>query len=180
MGAPFSITIDSSKLSRGFRPSKRMPRNSGFLVECAGGVGRDGVLQCLDELTQLATDTITDSFPYPQLFLFTNFIIVCSQTKIYEYVSGALVPKLTVAAGSTWSAVDLYDHIYMSNGKIAVVRSVADKTYSETTELPIAMTICNFQGQVLIGGPDVIAPGANLTIKADSIDVAVTQHGDWA
>ena len=179
MGAPFSITIDSSKLSRGLRPSKRMPRNSGFLVECAGGVGRDGVLQVLDELTRLATDTITDSFPYPQIFVFTNMIIVCGQTKIYEYISGNLVEKLTVAAGSTWSAADLYDHVYMSNGKVAVVRSAADKTYSETNELPTAMTIVNFNGQIMIGGPDVVAPGANLTMKADSIDITVTQHGDW-
>ena len=156
-----------------------MPRNSGFLVECAGGVGRDGVLQVLDELTRLATDTITDAFPYPQLFVFTNFIIVCSQTKIYEWVSGTLVLKLTVAAGSTWSCVDLYDHAYMSNGKVAVVRSAADKTYSETTELPIAMTICNFNGQIMIGGPDVVAPGADLTIRADSIDVTVSQRGGW-
>lgn len=176
---PFSHTIPSEQLSRGLRPSKRMPRNSGFLVECAGGVGRDGVLQVLDELTRLATSTITDPFPFPQLFLFTNMIIVCSQTKIYEYISGSLVEKLTVAAGSTWSAIDLYDHVYMSNGKVAVVRSAADKTYSETTELPTAMTICNYNGQIMIGGPDVVAPGASLTMKADPIDVAVTQHGDW-
>ena len=151
----FSFTIESKHLSRGLRPSKRNPRNSQFLVECAGAVGRDGVLQCLDEITRLATTAITDGFPYPQIFVFTNMIIICGQTKIYEWVSGALVEKLTVTAGSTWSAVDFYDYVYLSNSKVAVIRNAADKTYSITTDLPICMAVCNFKGQVIIGAPDV-------------------------
>ncbi|HUS89590.1 MAG TPA: hypothetical protein VMW91_09535, partial [Desulfosporosinus sp.] len=56
MSEEFTINIESKHLVRGLRPSKRMPRNSKYLVECAGAVGRDGVLQALDELTRLATD----------------------------------------------------------------------------------------------------------------------------
>lgn len=150
----FSITIDSSKLSRGLRPSKRMPRNSGYLVECSGAVGRDGVLQVLEELTRIDTSVITDPHPYPQLFVFTNLIIICGKTKIYEYVGGSLVLKLTVTTGSTWSAVDFYDYVYMSNGTVAVIRDAETKLYSITTDQPTAQAICNFQGQVLIGAPD--------------------------
>ena len=151
----FSFTIESKDLSRGLRPSKRNPRNSRFLVECAGAVGRDGVLSALDEITRLATTAITDGFPYPQIFVFTNVIIICGQTKIYEWVGGALVLKLTVAAGSTWTAVDFFDYVYMSNEKVAVIRSSEEKTYSETTDLPTCMSACNFKGQVIIGAPDV-------------------------
>ena len=150
----FSFTIESKHLSRGLRPSKRMPRNSRFLVECAGAVGRDGVLQSLDEITRLATDTITDAFPYPQIFVFTNVIIICSSTKIYEWISSALVEKLTVSAGSTWTAIDFFDYIYLSNGTVAVERDALDKTYSETTDLPTAMAACNFNGQAILGSPD--------------------------
>lgn len=150
----FSVTIDTGKLSKGLRPSKRMPRNSGFLVECAGAVGRDGVLQALDELTRIDTSVITDPHPYPQIFVFTNIIIICGKTKIYEYVAEALVEKLTVAAGSTWSAVDFFDYIYMSNGTVAVIRDAGDKTYSITTDQPTAQAMCNFNGQCLIGAPD--------------------------
>ena len=177
---PFSITIDSPKLSRGLRPSKRLPRNSGYLVECKGCVGRDNVLQSLDELTRIATAAITDVFPFPQLFIFTNIIIICSSTKIYEYVGGTLVEKLTVTAGSLWTAVDFYDFIYMSNGNTAVIRDPGSKVYSVTTDQPKAMAICNFQGQVLAGAPDVEGgvPGASLTVDADSIDLTITQHGE--
>lgn len=151
----FSFTIESKHLSRGLRPSRRNPRNSRFLVECAGAVGRDGVLSALDEITRLATTAITDGFPYPQIFVFTNMIIICGQTKIYEWISGALVEKLTVTAGSTWSVVDFYDYVYLSNSKVAVIRNAADKTYSITTDLPTCMAVCNFKGQVIIGAPDV-------------------------
>jgi len=150
------ITIGSDKLSRGLRASKRLPRDNGFLVESKGMVGKDGVLQSMDELTRMATSTITDAFPYPQIFVFTSVIIVCGETKIYEWVGGALVEKLTATAGSTWSAVDFYEYVYMSNSKVAVVRDALDKTYSTTTDLPLASSICNFSGQVIIGSPDVV------------------------
>lgn len=152
----FSVTIDTSRLSKGLRPSKRMPRNSRYLVECSGAVGKDGVLQSIDELARMITDTITDPFPYPQIFVFTNLILVCGKTKIYEWVADSLVEKLTVTAGSTWSAIDFYDYIYMSNGTVAVTRDASTKLYSITTSLPTAQAICNFNGQVLIGAPDEV------------------------
>jgi hypothetical protein len=178
---PFSVTIDSPKLSKGLRPSKRMPRNSGYLIECRGCVGKDGVLQVLDELSRLSTTAITDTFPFPQIFVFTNLIIVCSSTVIYEWVAGALVEKLTVAAGALWTAIDFYDFVYMSNGNVAVLRDSGSKEYSVTTEQPRAMALCNFNGQALAGACDIEGgvPGASLTMQADPIDMTITQHGGW-
>jgi hypothetical protein len=180
---PFSITIDSPKLSKGLRPSKRMPRNSGYLIECQGCVGRDGVLQVLDELSRLSTTAITDTFPFPQIFVFTNLIIVCSNTVIYEWVAGTLVEKLTVTAGALWTAIDFYDFVYMSNGNVAVLRDPGSQEYSVTADQPRAMALCNFNGQVLAGATDIEGgvPGASLAMKADSIDVTVTQRGwgEW-
>jgi len=148
----FALTITSGQLSKGLRPSKRVPRNSGFLVQCNGSVGRDGVLQVIDQLTRLATAAITDPFPYPQIFVFTNMIIVCGETKIYEWVADALVEKLTVAAGDTWSAVDFHNYVYMSNGEVAVIRDAMDKVYKVVSDLPVAQAICNFNGQIVAGG----------------------------
>ena len=205
-GGNFLLKIDSGDLSKGLRPSRRAPRNSGYLTQCDGAVGRDGVLQVLDQLTKMdvtssevtGTDAkiytcklnhtsaadnrpitganyatywelkgstggvwvidttykalIADGFPYPQIFVFTNMIIVCSATKIYEWVAGALVLKLTVTTGDTWSCVDFHDYIYMSNGVVAVIRDAMDKTYKVVTDLPVAKAICNFNGQVVVGG----------------------------
>lgn len=153
----FSNLISAEALARGLRPSKRSPRNAQYLVECEGAVGLDGVLQVIDELENNRVDTsveITDNFPYPQIFVFTNVIIVCDETNIYEY-DGATLTLVhgPVASGQLWTAVDFYDFIYMSNGSVAVLRDPNTGTYSTTTDQPTAFAICNFNGQVMIGTP---------------------------
>lgn len=150
----FSHIIKPSQLSKGLRKSKRDPRNSGFMTKCQGAVGRDGVLQVLDELTRFDTGLL-ESFPFPQLFVFINVLIVCGETKIYEWDGSVLVEKLTVTAGQLWSAVDFYDYVYLSNQTVAVIRNSGSKVYSLTDSLPTARAICNFNGQVLVGSPDV-------------------------
>lgn len=152
-GGKFSHTIGAEQLSVGLRRSKRNPRNSGFMLTCQGAIGRDKVLQIIDALVRLDA-TVDEGFPYPQLFVFTSVIIICGQTKIYEWVDGALVEKLTVTAGKPWKALDFFEYVYLSNREVAVVRSASDKAYSLTTDLPTAMAMCNFNGQVLVGAPN--------------------------
>ena len=151
----FSFKIPAAELSRGLRPSRHSPRNTKFLAESNGAIGIDGVLQSISDLNEALVDTgaITDGFPYPQIFVFTNMTVVCGETDIYELVAGALVHQLNVAAGFTWYAVDFYNFLYLSNGRVAVIRDLGG-TYAITTDLPIASGICNFNGQVMIGSPD--------------------------
>lgn len=96
-------------------------------------------------------DGINDGFPYPQIFVFPSVFIVCGETGIFEWDGSKVVRKLTVTAWSIWSAVEFGDFIYLSNNKVAVIRSALDKTYSITTDLPIVGTICNYNGQVIVG-----------------------------
>jgi len=151
----FSFNIEGEALARGMRPSKRSPRNAKYLVKCVGAVGLDNVLQVIDGLETDRVDTIAnilDAFPYPQVFVFTNVILVCGRQDIYEY-DGTLTHVLgPVTAGQLWSAVDFFDFIYMSNGVVAVLRDPQSKVYATTTDQPIANAICNFNGQVVIGG----------------------------
>jgi len=139
-------------LEKGLRPSKRMKRNSGYLTTCTGAVGRDGTLQAMDEITRMATATITDPFPYPQVFVFNRVIIVCGLTKIYEWVNSALVEKIEVTAGKTWRAFDGFEFIWLTNGIVSVTRDSGDFDYSLSTTLPVAGAMVNFNGQVMVGG----------------------------
>jgi len=181
MSKDFSFTITSEQLTRGLRPSKRAPRDSKFLVESKGAVGRDGVLCAIDELTRLATTEVTDTFPFPQLFVFTNLIIVCGRLKIYELTSGSLSLKYTATTGgSTWTAVDFYNYVYLSNGREAVTRNPDTGVYSLSSTLPKAMSICNFNGQVIVGAPDAAAEGASLSMKAGVFELTVSQNGSWS
>lgn len=177
-GGKFTFTISSLELSKGLRPSKRMPRNNEHLVECVGAVGQDGTLETLDELTRIATTTITDGFPFPQLFVLTNMVIVCGLKKIYEWVRNALVLKYTASApGSIWSCVDFYDYVYMSNGIDAVIRDAGSKVYSLSSTLPTALSMCNYNGQVMIGSPDVSGLAADLTLDVSPVTINTTAVG---
>jgi len=181
MSKDFTFIITAEQLARGLRPSKRAPRDSRFLVESKGAIGRDGVVCAIDELSRLATAEVTDTFPFPQLFVFTNLILVCGRMKIYELVSDSLSLKYTATtAGSTWAAVDFYNYVYLSNGREAVVRNPDTGVYSISTTLPKGMSICNFNGQVIVGAPDAVADGASLSIKAGVIELAVSQQGAWS
>ena len=149
----FSFVINSEEISRGLRPSKRVPRNSGFLVECDGAVGRDNVLQTLTALARIDTTALgAITFPYPQVFVLTNVTLVCTPTKIYEYTGSALNLMATVTTGSLWRVADFYNYLYLSNGVVAVIRDMSLK-YSVSSILPKAQAICNYNGQVIVGSP---------------------------
>jgi hypothetical protein len=181
MSKDFTFTISSDQLTRGLRPSKRAPRDSKFLVESKGAIGQDGVLCAIDQLTRTTTTEVTDTFPFPQLFVFTNLIIVCGRMKIYELTSGSLSLKYTATTGgSTWTAVDFYNYVYLSNGREAVVRNPDTGVYSISSTLPKAMSICNFNGQVIIGAPDAVVDGASLSMKAGTLSLTVSQLGSWS
>ena len=151
-GHNFKLTLNNQDLARGLRPSKRTARNSGYLIQCSGAVGRDGVLQVLDSMSALDLSLITDGFPFPQIFVFPQLIIICGKTDIYEWIDDGLYLKLSVTAGATWDAIASEEYVYLSNGKVSVVRDPFNKTYS-ISDLPTASCICDFNGQVLIGAP---------------------------
>jgi len=148
----FSLQITSEELRRGLRPVAENPRNSGFLVQCDGAIGYHGSLQGITALTAISTSAITDGFPYPQIFLLSNLILVCGQTKIYEWVNSALSLKLTTTAGNPWSVVDFYDQLLLTNGVVTVERRAGDKVYAVRGDLPVGEALFNFGGQIIVGG----------------------------
>jgi hypothetical protein len=155
-GGKFTFTFSAKELSRGLRPTKEIARNMEFLQECKGAVGFQGALSVLDSMSRIDTSVITDSFPFPQIFVFSYITIVCGLKKIYEWDGSNLSLKYTATTpGSTWSAVDFFDYLYLSNGKEAVIRSASSKVYALSTTQPKAMAMCNYNGQVMIGAPDV-------------------------
>src|SRR3990167_10372204 len=99
------FTIGAEQLSKGLRPLKMMPNNSGYLINCNGAVGLDEMLVAVNALPRMNTDVVSDGFPYPQLFVLTNMILLCGKTNIYEYISGIWTLKLTVTEGATWNVI---------------------------------------------------------------------------
>lgn len=156
MPKPFETVVlaeyTSEQLQRGLRPMAELPRNSNFQIQCDGAIGYHGTLQGIKAITAISTAAITDGFPYPQIFLLSNLILVCGQTKIYEWVNNALVLKLTVSAGSPWSVVDFFDQLLLSNGVVTVERRPSDKVYAVRADLPIGEALFNYGGRIIVGG----------------------------
>lgn len=148
----FSLPISSERLSKGLRKTEKIVNNSYSLSTCSGVIGKEGKLSKLSDL--IRSFDISTSFPYPQIFVETNIIIVCTQTQIYEVVEDNPELRLTVAGGSTWSLVSSHDFIYMSNGIVSVIRDPNSHVFSESDDLPTAHCMCNYNGQIIIGAPD--------------------------
>lgn len=150
----FSLMLERD-LAKGLKPKGSVARNEKYLEELTGGFVHDLELQSLDLLdrTSIGAPEIILSFtyPWPQLLVLPNHVLVCGPKKIYELVSNSWVLKLAASLeGGFWSCADFEDFLYLSNGKVAVTRST-DGTWAETTTLPVALALCNFNGQVFAG-----------------------------
>lgn len=152
----FSLPIKDKELMRGIRRDKNQSRNKNTFASMTGMIGKEGSLVSLPALTAMDTSVITAGFPYPQIFVLSNVIIVCGKTKIYELIAGVLTEMLTVSEGRTWKVIDFFEYVYLSNEMVAVIRNASSRTYSVTTDLPTFSAGCNYNGQVLISAPDVL------------------------
>jgi hypothetical protein len=177
----FTFEIDADELAVGLRPSEHSPRNKKFLVDCIGAIGYEKSLQSLEDLnlSKINTAVITDAFPFPQIFVLPYITIVCGLKKIYEWDGSSLTLKYTAAvAAGIWSVTDSFDFAYLSNGNIVVIRDPGSKAYTlDTTGLPTAQAIVNFNNQVMVGAPDAKKLGASLTINASPFTVTLSQLG---
>jgi len=147
----FSLTLFNDSLSKGLREKASNVRNSDGM-EKSTMMGKDEVLQSLDTLTRTATDVLEVSFPYPQIYILSDFIILLSATKIYEWDGSSWTLKLTTTTGNLWQVVDFIKYLYLSNDTVAVVRDSLTQAYTVTTSLPSVNAMCNYNGQVIIGG----------------------------
>lgn len=136
------------------------PRNVPFLVESIGAFPYENKLQAIKVFGRIDTSSLGAlSFPYPQLFVFSDSILVCTQTKIYELVDNALVLKIeNLPAGQTWSAVDFKTYIYLTNAMCVVEKNSQNGVYALNITLPFGMCVCNYNGQILLGSPNMPMP----------------------
>lgn len=153
----FSFTYSPEDLSRGLRKFSEAPRNNKQLTRCNGAVGRNGVLKTLTALTlnEAAEDCVSvvwDDFPFPQLFVLEKLILLCNRTSILEYDGAEFVAKATgLTSGNKWNVASSWDFVYLTNGKVAVLRDPSLRTYSISATAPVGTSVLNFNGQIIVG-----------------------------
>jgi hypothetical protein len=154
----FTYEINEALL-KGLTPAHTR-RNAPYLVESIGAVPQDGVLQAIETFEAIdVQDLGIVSFPYPQLFVASDFIVVATETALYELTGvegpGNLTAKITgLTAGIPWTCLDLKGYLYFTNGKVAITRNSKSGVYTVDLTVPFASAACNFNGQVLLGSPN--------------------------
>jgi hypothetical protein len=152
-----TVTIPIKEpFNKGLSPNNNK-RNNPFLVESKGAFPYEDTLQAIEQLTQIDTSNLTCSFPYPQLIITSNVILVCTATEIYELSSNSLVLKIgDLTAGLTWSVVDSKEYLYLTNGYVAVERDPFTKEYAISDDVPVGSALCNYNGQIIVAYPTLI------------------------
>ena len=97
---------------------------------------------------------MSSNFPFPQLFIDSKVILLCTADTIYEYVNGELEIRFSTDAGSKWSFISVGNFIYMSNGRVVIIRDPDTLEFYQSNDYPTATCICNYNGQVIIGAPN--------------------------
>lgn len=142
-------------ISKGLAPNDN-PKNSPLLVQSVGAIPYNGVLQAIEQFTRIDTSTLSGvEFPFPQLFVLSNDILVCTINNIYSLNEGTLTLKLAnIFPGVTWSVADYKSYLYLTNGQVAVTRDPVSGVFSVNYDMPFGSSICDHNGQALLGSPN--------------------------
>lgn len=132
-------------------------RNNPMLVECIGAIPYEKALQSIEQFTALDVSAMSGmAFPYPQLFVLSESIIVCDSDEIWEYdpVLDSLTLKLgSLPAGHVWDIVDFKSYLALVNGACIVTRDPDTGIFTKSSTMDYGSCLCNFNGQVLMGSP---------------------------
>jgi hypothetical protein len=118
-------------LKKGLAPNYN-PRNKPYLVQSLGAYPLDEALISVSQFTPIDTSSLGSlPFPYPQIFVCSEVIIICTPYSIYEYDGSSLILKLDdIPEGLTWNCIDYKLFIYLSNCTVAVTKNPTSGVYA--------------------------------------------------
>jgi len=153
----YTITFKDG-LKAGLRPSSKTPKNKGALIQADGIAQETGELFNLDELSTFDISAIEAcTFPFPQVFQLREWTLVCTPTKIYTYDGTSLTLVYTAEEGSTWTVGDFYNFLILTNGRELITLDPETGAWSKflDCEIPNCLCLCDVNGQLFVGGPEV-------------------------
>lgn len=145
-------------LAAGLRASEYNPRNEGALIKAQGVFQEAKKLSNIAELSSFDISTIEAcTFPFPQCFQLRNWIIICTPTKVYTYIGATLTLVYTAVEGSTWTVADFYDFLVLTNGQELITLDPDTGDWSKYIDcaIPYCLCLCDLNGQLFVGGPEV-------------------------
>lgn len=143
-------SIFKDGLRTGLRTDIDNPRNSEALMDALNVRCMAKGLRPTIQLTRVL-DSLS-SWPYPQIFIGSNYRIVATEDTIYEADSSwNLTAKATVDAGSRWDFIDFGLYFVLTNGTQMVTSLNGVYSVVDSVGGPRFSTGCNFKGQIVAG-----------------------------
>src|SRR5512135_734305 len=131
-------------------------RNNPALVQSDGAFVYEGALQAVEQFTGMtlpASPTTAFAFPYPQLFVLSDVIILCNVDQIWELTGttgsddNGWTSKITsLTHGTPWTVVDSKNYIALSNMQVAVSKNPQTGGYAIDSTIPTG-SYGNYNGQ---------------------------------
>ena len=136
------------------------PRNNPMLVESIGAFVHEKALQSVGQFTIMSLPAgITFVFPYPQLKVLSDLILLCNDNQIWEWNGSVWVSKISgLSVGTTWTHVDRKQYVILSNMRVTVERSPVTLAYSVNGDLPFG-SYGDYNGQLSVGSANGVAVG---------------------
>ena len=147
---------------KGLEPTKHGLRNvMGYLISCVGAVPYQQVLQSIQSFTSIDITSLgAVVFPYPQLFVLQDVMVVCNSTAIYEFNGTTLTLKKDgLTPGVLWSCADYHNYLLFTNGQVTVKKDPSTGLYSVDSSVPFGTNFCDYNGQLFVCAPNFPALG---------------------
>lgn len=145
-------------LAKGLRASEYNPVNEGALTEATGVFIESKRLNQIPELDTFDVSTLeVMDFPFPQCFQLRNHTLICTPTRIYTYLAGTLTLAYTALEGSTWTVADFFNFLVLTNGRELITLDPETGAWSKYLDclIPYCLCVCDLNGQLFVGGPEV-------------------------
>jgi len=151
-----SFSTKLALFQTGLRKHDKNQLNQPGLVDSYGLVGGDYGLEAFEGIQRLFSNPVAIvDWPFPQLFKFTDATYLATRTALYSVgIDWSLTLEIgPVAEGYTWDAVDFQSFVAFTNGSVGLLRDVSTGVFSiaSTVVFPLCLTMCNYNGQVIIG-----------------------------
>lgn len=144
-------------LALGLRHNSYNAKNEQALIRSDNAFYENGVLRNTDEITTIDLTTLDCEFPFPQIFQLKRFSLICTPTDIYRLDGVTLTWVYSALEGSTWSIADFDTFLVLTNGRVLVTLDPVSGVWNEYFEcsIPHCICVCDLNGQLLVGGPEV-------------------------
>lgn len=152
--------VIAPELVAGLRPDDRLQRNQQFLYEAFNVLARKEGLSGFESITDPFNGTLTVDFPFPQIYVGKEEILLLGKTQIsevdelstpWDYTAIPIEDYEDIPEGGVWHVADFNGSWYLFNGSCIIGKIDGEVFVNDQIDVS---TGTNFRGRCIVGGLD--------------------------